>query len=115
MCVEQAGEGRGVWRRSEKCSHQSKGAGLQLKSDLTKSKAVISKIYLRYLPVLDAAEAARRHAQEGQVGIEASSFKPSQTVQPARQVSLPSGSSWLQCLWRRHGLDGPPRAEEVDS
>ena len=40
MCVEQAGEGRGVWRRSEKCSHQSKGAGLQLfelKSDLTKN------------------------------------------------------------------------------
>ena len=61
-------------------------------------------------PVLAAAAAARRHAQEGQVGTEASSFQPSETVQPARQVSLPSASSWLQCLWRRRGLDGPARA-----
>ena len=39
ICVEQAGEGRRVWRRRGKCSQQSKGAGLQLfelKSDLTK-------------------------------------------------------------------------------
>ena len=61
-------------------------------------------------PVLDAAAAARRHAQAGQVGIEASSFQPSQTVQAARQVSLPSASSWVQCLWRWRGLDGPARA-----
>ena len=40
--VEQAGEGRRVWRRSEKCSHQPQGAVLQLKSDLNESKAVIS-------------------------------------------------------------------------
>ena len=39
--VEQAGEGRRVWRRSEKCSHQPQGAVLQLKSDLNESKAVI--------------------------------------------------------------------------
>ena len=49
ICVEQAGEGRGVWRRSEKSTHQPQEVGLELKSDLRESKAVRTKFYLRYL------------------------------------------------------------------
>ena len=47
--MEQAGEGRRVWRRSGKCSHQPQEVGLELKSDLRESKAVTTKFYLHKL------------------------------------------------------------------
>ena len=42
ICVEQAREGREVWRRSGKRAHQPGRAGLELESDLNQSKAVMS-------------------------------------------------------------------------